>query len=136
MSKSKSKPYKPYKTKDWPTKRDRLIKSCLRKVWWYSPQRKAVKARAWTSWGRRYNCEKCRELVKRIYVDHIEPVEPVQPPRRKPSWAESLKRFIQRLFVGEEWLQALCKVCHYEKSRKENEKRKEKEKLHDPKRSR
>jgi hypothetical protein len=65
-----------------------------------------------------YQCKACSKIVgpKDIKVDHIEPVIPVTG---FTTWDD----LIVRLFCEESGLQAICKICHDEKTKKENEQR-------------
>jgi 5-methylcytosine-specific restriction endonuclease McrA len=75
-----------------------------------------------------YKCANCEILGKaqvsktnpkghvRIFLDHVTPVVPLD---RYPDWRE----YIDNLFCSPENLQALCSVCHKEKSISENAQR-------------
>jgi 5-methylcytosine-specific restriction endonuclease McrA len=65
-----------------------------------------------------YQCSLCSKVVgsKEMKVDHIEPVVPVTG---FTTWDD----LISRLFCEESGLQAICKPCHDEKTKKENEQR-------------
>jgi 5-methylcytosine-specific restriction endonuclease McrA len=58
-----------------------------------------------------FKCSCCLKLFSRetIQVDHIHPIAGFK------NWDE----FIERLFVGPDKLQVLCKKCHREKTNKE-----------------
>lgn len=62
-----------------------------------------------------YKCNICSGEfpAKEIQVDHIQPV--VDPLVGFKDW----NTFIRRLFCEEKNLQAVCKVCHKEKTKKE-----------------
>lgn len=62
-----------------------------------------------------YRCELCQgEFTStNMEVDHIKPV--VDPVKGFESW----DKFIDRLFCEKENLQAICKPCHLEKTKKE-----------------
>ncbi len=99
----------------------------LRRIFRWSPARKAVKARCVVT-GKKdlFECEKCELPTKKIEIDHIEPVGPA--PRDYDGW----DRYIRRMFVEADQLMGLCKPCHLEKSRKEAGERK---KLRDERKS-
>lgn len=77
------------------------------------------------TWARvsrgKYNCAKCNKTFgrKEIQVDHLIPV--VDPLIGFVDW----ETYINRLFVDAAGLQILCKPCHKEKSKSENEIRRE-----------
>lgn len=78
------------------------IKSHLRKIWRWSPARRAcLKAKS---------CIKCASRAK-LYADHVEPV--VDPRVGFVDW----NVYIERLFGGA--LQPLCEACHKAKSKGE-----------------
>lgn len=82
------------------------IKSHLRKIWRWSPQRRAcLKAKV---------CVLCGSRTK-LYADHINPV--VDPKVGFTTW----DNYIQRLF--NEPLQAICAICHKAKSKIETAER-------------
>jgi 5-methylcytosine-specific restriction endonuclease McrA len=62
-----------------------------------------------------YRCELCQgEFTStNMEVDHIKPV--VDPVKGFESW----DKFVDRLFCEKENLQAICKPCHLEKTKKE-----------------
>lgn len=66
-----------------------------------------------------YRCAKCKQefTSKDMEVDHIKPV--VSPTKGFVSWDS----FIENLFCEADNLQAICKPCHKEKSKKETQKR-------------
>jgi hypothetical protein len=70
-----------------------------------------------------YKCFKCQQEFNsnNVQVDHIEPVIPVNIPAKHLS----INVLIDRLFCDESNLQILCKEHHKEKSKLENELRKE-----------
>lgn len=79
---------------------DAYIKSHLRKIWRWSPQRRqCLKAK---------QCVQCGERKKKLYADHISPV--VDTSLGFQTW----DIYIQRLFGGS--LQPLCEFCHKAKS--------------------
>lgn len=97
-----------------PWRPDGYIKSHLRKIWRWSPQRReCLKAVV---------CKKCGLPRPKLYADHILPV--VDPRTGFTSWDS----YIERLFLGS--LQPLCEKCHKAKSKIENaERRKAKKAL-------
>lgn len=93
--------------KEW--KPDAYIKSHLRKIWRWSPQRReCLKAKA---------CINCNGRRRKLFADHIEPV--VDPKTGFIDW----NIYIKRLFSG--GLQPLCEECHKAKSKEENRQRRE-----------
>ena len=66
-----------------------------------------------------YECASCHNLfvAKDVEVNHIIPVVPVTGFK---SWDDT----IERLFCEAEELEVLCKTCHKEVSKQENEQRK------------
>ena len=60
-----------------------------------------------------YKCANCNSeyTSTQIQVDHIEPA--VDPVEGFVSW----DKFIERLYVGEEGLQVMCKPCHLKKTK-------------------
>jgi 5-methylcytosine-specific restriction endonuclease McrA len=66
-----------------------------------------------------YKCQSCSDIVnsKEIKIDHIEPVIPLEGFK---NWDE----VVVRLFCEEDKYQAICKKCHDEKTKKENDQRK------------
>ena len=92
------------------------IRSALRKIWSWSSDRKKVSdaARIRKGW---YVCAECGEEVKKIDIDHIDPVGPTPGSRVAPegyTWDE----FMSRLFCDIENLRAVCKPCHKAKGKK------------------
>ena len=61
-----------------------------------------------------FKCAKCKKWHKQkdVSVDHIVPAGAL-------SSYDDIAGFIQRLFVGTEGLQVLCKVCHNTKTQEE-----------------
>lgn len=62
-----------------------------------------------------YRCNVCKKEFpsKEIQVDHIKPV--VDPKVGFKDW----NTYIKRMFCSEKNLQAVCKPCHKEKTKKE-----------------
>lgn len=65
-----------------------------------------------------YECSLCKKIVghKEIKADHINPVVPVDG---FTDWND----IVSRMFCEESGFQALCKICHDEKTKKENDQR-------------
>lgn len=112
-----------------------LIIGGLRKAWFRSPNRLAVLNRVRSeeqvfnkdgSISKRkavwFKCEKCGTKVKGqrskkapyIQIDHIDPIIPYD--KQLESWDE----LILRVFVDIEGLQAICNLCHSDKTKEEN----------------
>src|SRR6202035_4002944 len=93
-------------TKLWEKKRDQYIKSALRRIWRWSPNRCYCLSL--------YECALCfiSGRKRKYYADHISPV--VDPRKGFQGW----DNYIERLFNGR--LQPLCKTCHTLKSKEEN----------------
>lgn len=85
------------------------IGKALRNVWAWSHSRKLCIERAVNSDGFPV-CELCASQVPKVYIDHIEPVGTVDA------------KIIERLFVPSTKMQALCKKCHGEKTKRDNKK--------------
>lgn len=66
-----------------------------------------------------YQCSACNKIVghKEIKADHINPVVPVDG---FTDWND----IVARMFCEESGFQALCKICHDAKTKKENDQRK------------
>lgn len=68
-----------------------------------------------------YICNKCKDIfhVKKVQIDHIEPIVPVD--KGFTTWDD----YIKRMFCDVEGFQVLCKdLCHATKSKIESELRK------------
>tara|TARA_R110002020_G_scaffold287099_1_gene502569 strand:+ start:17333 stop:17740 length:408 start_codon:yes stop_codon:yes gene_type:complete len=131
---------KPYNNGTWTQGRfDSFIKGLIRaglKKW--GPKHECIRnARIRRGWYLCAGCEEevptstTRELktrpgeikrVKNIYADHIEPI--VDPAVGRTSWDE----VIQRAFVDTDGYQALCFLCHEEKTASERAVAKERNK--------
>lgn len=105
---------------------ENYIKSALRRIWGWDPERKKAKARAMVGKDSRGNhlfqCEKCdlQPLARdAVEIDHIVPVEDVK------GFNGDWTGWINRLFCPAEGLQILCQTCHHDKSNKENATRRE-----------
>lgn len=85
------------------------IRSALRKVWMYSPERKEALNQAKVRGLPLYVCAGCkRSCVKQqVHVDHVIACG--------ESSMGNFDIFIHRLFQGR--LQVLCVTCHEDKSR-------------------
>lgn len=99
-----------------------FIRSGLRAKWQRFPSRYAVlnnAKRAYKGTNKNqkweYQCACCESwfLQKDVSVDHITPAGVLNS-------FDDLPDFCQRLFVGPDKLQVLCKACHLEKSKEEN----------------
>ncbi len=94
------------------------ITGALRKVWRWSPERRAALERARVQRGV-YECELCghRSGPKGVQVDHIVPC--------RLSDDASWDGFIARLFCGTDGLRVICKGCHKAETAKQRAKRSE-----------
>ncbi len=94
------------------------VRSALRKLWMWSPERRAALSAARISRGI-YRCDGCRVAVTSqfIAVDHTVACVPLS------GW-DSWDGFITRLFCDPSGLQVLCQRCHEQKSCQEKESRK------------
>jgi len=108
MPKAKAKKKFNYKSK---------IISATRRIWLYSPVRREIMAKCKTADGF-FRCDGCRKLSEGVQIDHILPSVPVT------GW-DGWNGFIERLFVDVTGLQGLCAKCHNEKTRTEQQLRKE-----------
>lgn len=124
-SRSKSEPFPEWE--DWSTSKFfQFLRSGLRAKWSRWPPKYAALAAAKREYkgdNKRqkyeYKCAKCRRYhpQKDVSVDHIEPVGSLKS-------FDDLPSFCQRLFVGVDKLQVLCRKHHLEKSAQENAERK------------
>lgn len=94
----------------------RYVKAQLRRIWGWSPDRKAAKKRAIVSKDVRGNelfrCERCgaQPLTrKQVDVDHIVEADNVG---EWIGWDD----FIDKLFCSADGLMILCKTCHAAKT--------------------
>jgi hypothetical protein len=87
---------------------DSKIRSALRRIWLYSPQRREALAGAKLRGMPLYACAKCKKhfIKQQVHVDHIEACG--------PSCIGNYDDFITKLFHGK--LQVLCVLCHKVKS--------------------
>lgn len=69
-----------------------------------------------TKYISKYPCKHCKELflANETDVDHIDPVVSIE------HGFVDFNTFIDRLYVGVDEYQILCKACHKVKSKKEN----------------
>jgi len=102
-----------------------FIRSGMRAKWSRWPAKYAVLAEAKRDYkGEKarqkyeYKCAGCKKFYaqKEVSVDHIEPVGTLK-------CYDDLPTFCQRLFVGTDKLQVLCKKCHDKKTYAENQER-------------
>jgi hypothetical protein len=84
------------------------IRSALRKVWMYSPQRRDALKAAKMPDGK-YFCEACKKFFEKWAMD----VDHVSPCGSFSNWAE-FGLWADRLFTNP--LQAICKSCHKDKT--------------------
>lgn len=113
------------------TKKERnLLKGAIRRVFsrselrrkaldkaivadYHDPSRKRV-----TRWGRCAACNKL-EPAYLLEVDHIDPVQPPGVTLEEMAW----DTVIDNVWCDESKLQAMCKPCHHDKSKRENAER-------------
>lgn len=95
----------------------------LRRLSYMWPNRNLAKSIARVERGR-YQCNSCKQIFgpKEIHMDHILPVVPVEG-------FQDLGNFVESLFCKVEGFQALCSVCHDQKTLAENLQRKLNKKL-------
>jgi len=88
---------------------------------WRKPKQNCIK----DSWGVCIECKK-RFLKKELFADHISPVVPVEWWKKNEDvvFGYNWNEWIERAFK-EDWWQALCKECHWIKTKAENLKRKQ-----------
>jgi hypothetical protein len=104
--------------------RDRLIIAALRKLWLWSPERRAVVAAARVT-PTESRCSECRTVrpKKEIQVHHLNEVIP-------PGWSSKPRKnwnlYISRLFVAEKFMAPVCKECHKKHTAEERRQRKPK----------
>lgn len=104
--KSKSPKIKPEKVDGLGPKEIRMIRIKLRQIWQWCHARQIVIKRATDSEGFPF-CENCFQRVPAHKIDHVGKVGDVD------------RGFIERLFCPSTGLQALCKTCHDEKTKRE-----------------
>ncbi len=88
------------------------VRIALRKVWAWSYSRKLCLERAIGPDGFSI-CEQCKTKAPKVYPDHIKPIGEVDT------------LIIERMFIPSTQMQALCKKCHGEKTKRDNKKIKE-----------
>lgn len=86
------------------------IRSALRRLWWFGPQRREALKRAKIAPGI-WLCRGCGKGHRKVDVDHIDAVGKT-PGARGSTKAESWDLLIRRLFVDQDGLRVLCKLCH------------------------
>ena len=89
------------------------IRSALRRLWLWSPERREALKAAWVVGTKRpmlYGCQACKRShsLKAVQVDHITPAGSL----------DDAEAFIGRLFVTVDKLQVLCEACHKAKTHK------------------
>lgn len=89
------------------------IRTALRQVWSWSYPRRLVVKRCLLPNGFS-KCEKCKEVVAKVFVDHIKQVGDVD------------NGFIKRLFVSSKKMWGLCKKCHDPKTQAERKAKRDK----------
>jgi len=103
------------KEQDFETKRKQFVTSSLRRasLRWFARSECIKRARVERGL---YKCAMCEGLFKQreIHVDHIKPVVSLRD--GFTNW----DTFINRLLCRPEELQALCTVCHEQKTRVED----------------
>lgn len=105
MAKKQAKQY------NWDTK----ITAAIRKVWRYSPERRAAILAARVD-DHMVECAACHTVVheKLAAVDHVNPCVPL-------SGFDGWDNFIERMKTGQ--MQILCDSCHKAKTKQENAQR-------------
>lgn len=88
------------------SKQKQQLRAAIRQVWSWSYARKLCIKRATNDDGFA-QCELCREVVAKVFADHITPCGAFD------------EGFITRLFCPSYGLQALCSRCHAKKTRDE-----------------
>lgn len=94
------------------------LRSALRQVWRWSPERQQALALARQQRGK-YLCASCKKLFgpRDIQVNHKQQVGSV----------DDLNAYRDRLFCGVDGLEILCRQCHAEVTRLERQRSKEKQ---------
>lgn len=92
------------------------IRSALRKIWLYSPQRKEALEAAYTRTMGKTKYRRCSECLgefptKDVAVDHIIPCG-TMPGTRNARPEDTLDAFVERLFCPSVGLRVLCTECH------------------------
>jgi 5-methylcytosine-specific restriction endonuclease McrA len=109
-------------------KRDAYVLAGLRRIWrWETARRNCLKATHCASCKEAFpekNAISQRKKIKKhiSYADHIDPACPIEGYKDvngHPDW----NQVYDRMFVGEDKLQALCGPCHAAKTKAENAER-------------
>ncbi len=88
------------------------IRNAIRKLWLWSPERKAALKRArWNGHKKLFRCEVCYRPTNKPEVNHRIAVGKT-PGARGSSTSDTWNELIERLFCGESGLQITCKICH------------------------
>ncbi len=110
-----------------------FVMSALRRAQWpvkYAAIQKAfVKKGPNPATGRMcklHRCSACGSLFpqSKMAADHIEPVIPINGFKNEGFLGYDWNALIQRLYCEIDGFQALCKICHKEKTKLERENRK------------
>ena len=97
------------------------IFAAARKIWRWSAERRAVKARCLLDGAAGvWVCEQCWETTEKIEIDHVEPV--IDP----AVGFQGFDVYYARLFVGADKMQGLCHECHQNKTKEERKLRRKK----------
>lgn len=83
------------------------LKQAIRKVWAFSPMRRACLKAAYNTETDDWTCVLCNRRTERASVDHVIAVG------LSNNWDE----YIEMMFYGQ--MQAVCKQCHREKTKKD-----------------
>ena len=89
------------------------IRSHLRQIWKWSPERKEVKDRCKVGRGL-YKCEECGNVTSKLDIDHIHGISPSPGSNRDKNNA-TWDDVITQMFCNVNDLQGLCKSFHLEK---------------------
>lgn len=126
VTKARTPPFEPYPA--WSTAKFMgFLRSGLRATYnKWPPKWEVLKAakRDYTGSNKRqkheYQCNVCKKWYsgKEVSIDHIVPAGSL-------TSFEDLPGFVERLFVGADKLQCICKTCHDAKTKEENKLRKE-----------
>lgn len=95
---------------------DRYIIPALRKIWRYYPIRRQVLSEA------NETCAICKTRTAELQVDHIIPIGTC----KREDGRTDYNKFIDSLLCQKPNLQAVCKPCHSEKTKRENNERRSK----------
>lgn len=91
------------------------IRSALRKVWMYSPQRRMALASRKTG-DNLYLCELC--IPPKLHPKYAVEVDHITPCGTLKGLGD-VKQFVDYLFHGE--LRVICKPCHAERKKKKRD---------------